>query len=231
MMTVQLILGDCLEVMKTIATASIDCIVTDPPYSINTKSDGQDKLNPWADRINSAYWYKEWMGEARRILKPSGCLWSFLNWRSMVTFQKATDDLRWSIESVLVWDKCWIGPGGPRGLRPSYELVGLWANSDFSIDDRGLYDIQRFKWSSIKPTGHPAEKPIGLIKWLIEISTKSGQTIVDLFFGSGTTAIACLETDRNFIGCEVDPIWYEYVQKRIHDAQQHVPLPMVMETA
>jgi site-specific DNA-methyltransferase (adenine-specific) len=226
-MTVQLILGDCLEVLSTMKSGSIDCIVTDPPYSINTKSDGQGKLNPWADRINSAYWYKLWIGEARRVLKPTGCLWSFLNWRSMVTFQKATDDLRWSIESVLVWDKCWIGPGGPRGLRPSYELVALWAMEDFVIENRGIYDIQRFKWSSIKPTEHPAEKPIGLIKWLIEISTKPGQTIVDLFFGSGTIALACVESNRNFIGCEIDSIWHEYAEKRIHDAQQHVPLPFI----
>lgn len=223
-MTVDLRLGDCLEVMKSIPAGSVDAVITDPPYSINTKSDGQGKLNPWADRVNAAFWYREWMGEARRILKPSGCLWSFLNWRSMVTFQKATDDLRWSIESMLIWDKCWIGPGGPRGLRPSYEMVGLWANEDFVIEDRGIYDIQRFKWSSIKPTGHPAEKPIGLIEWLIKISTKPGDTVVDFFTGSGTTPEACLKNDRNFIGSELDPIWHEFAQRRIAEAQMQPTL-------
>ena len=218
-MTVELHLGDCLEVMRSMPDKSVDAVITDPPYSINTKSDGQGKLNPWADRINSAFWYREWISEARRILKPTGCLWSFLNWRSMVTFQKATDDMRWSIESVLVWDKCWIGPGGPRGLRPSYELVALWANEEFYLENRGLYDIQRFKWSSIKPTGHPAEKPLPLIEWLIDISTKPGDLIADFFVGSGTTPIACIKSGREFVGCEVDPTWHEYAERRIAEAQ------------
>lgn len=149
-------LGDCLEFMRGLETASVDCVLTDPPYSINTKSDGSGKLNPWADRVNAAFWYREWIGACYRVLKPSGCLWSFLNWRSIVTFQKASDDLCWPIESLLVWDKQWIGPGGQKGLRPSYEFVALWAKDDFGIDDRGIPDLQRFKWSSNKPTGHPA---------------------------------------------------------------------------
>ena len=218
-MTVQLYHGDCLEMMKSIPAGSVDAVITDPPYSINTKSDGAGKLNPWADRINSAFWYREWMGEARRILKPTGCMWSFLNWRSMVTFQKATDDLRWSIESLLVWDKCCIGPGGLRGLRPSYELVGLWAMENFAIENRGIPDIQRFKWASRKPTGHPAEKPLMLIEWLINISTKPNDTVIDLFVGSGTTAEACIKNGRNFIGSELDPIWFNYAQKRIEQTQ------------
>ena len=211
---------DCLEFMKSMPDKSVDCVLTDPPYSINTKSDGSGKLNPWADRINSAFWYKEWIGEARRILKPTGCLWSFLNWRSFVTFQKATDDLRWSIESVLIWNKCWPGPGGMKGLRPSYEMVALWANEEFSIENRGLYDIQEFRASSTKPTGHPAEKPLPLFEWLIEISTRPGDLIVDLFMGSGTAGVACVKTNRDFIGCEVDDNWCRSSEKRIHDAQQ-----------
>lgn len=208
-------LGDSLEFVRSIPTASMDAVITDPPYSINTKSDGSGKLNPWADRVNSAYWYREWIGEVRRTLKPTGCLWSFLNWRSFATFQKAADDLNWPIESLLIWDKTWPGPGGMRGLRPCYEMVALWAGSNFFITNRGLMDVQRFKWSSIKPNGHPAEKPVALIQWLIEISTKPGDTIVDLFTGSGTTAEACLKTDRNFIGSEIDISWYEYAKNRV----------------
>lgn len=164
--------GDCLDIMREMPSASVDMVLCDPPYMINTKSDGKGKLNPWADYCNAAYWYEQWMSEVRRLLKPDGCLWTFLNWRSFVTFQKAACDLRWSIESVLVWDKCWIGPGGPKGLRPSYELVALFAMPDFRMEDRGLYDIQRFKWSSQKPHGHPAEKPVELCEWLIKNSTK-----------------------------------------------------------
>jgi DNA modification methylase len=174
----QVITGDCLEVMRGMDAGSVDAVITDPPYMINTKSDGMGKLSPWADRVNGAFWYQQWIGQARETLKPSACLWSFLNWRSFVTFQKAADDLRWPIESVLVWDKSWIGPGGPRGLRPSYEMVALWAMPSFAIENRGLPDIQVFPWSSFKPNGHPAEKPLDLMVWLIEHSTRPGDLVV-----------------------------------------------------
>ena len=219
MSTWRVITGDCLEVLPTLS--GVDAVVTDPPYGINTKSDGMGKLNPWADLCNAALWYREWIGLARNAIPDDGCLWSCLNWRSMPTFQKAACDLGWPIESMLVWDKEWIGPGGTRGLRPAYELVGLWAGPEFSIDDRGLPDVQRFKWSSHKPTGHPAEKPVALKKWLIEISTDPGDTILDPFCGSGTTGVACVQTGRAFIGIEKTDHYADIARRRIADA---VPL-------
>lgn len=216
--------GDCLELLKDIPDGSVDMVLTDPPYMINTKSTGNGKLNPWGDYCNAAFWYAEWMRQARRILKNTGCLWSFLNWRSFVTFQKAACDIGWPIESVLVWDKCWIGPGGSKGLRPSYELVALWAMPDFKLENRGLYDIQRFKWSSVKPHGHPAEKPEALMEWVISEATKPGETVVDLFMGSGTTGVACVNTGRKFIGMELDPGYFEVAKQRIEEAQAQARL-------
>mgnify|MGYP003379583919 CR=1 FL=1 len=216
----QVITGDCLEVMRGMDAGSVDAVITDPPYMINTKSDGMGKLSPWADRVNGAFWYQQWIGQARATLKPSACLWSFLNWRSFVTFQKAADDLRWPIESVLVWDKSWIGPGGPRGLRPSYEMVALWAMPSFAIENRGLPDIQVFPWSSFKPNGHPAEKPLDLMVWLIEHSTRPGDLVVDLFAGSGTTGVACVQTGRRFIGIEIDPGYADIARARIAKAAE-----------
>ena len=226
MSSVQLFNADCLSVLPTLAAGSVDAVVTDPPYSINTKSDGQGKINPWGDRVNAAFWYSEWIGRCRKLMLHRGCLWSFLNWRSLATFQKAADDLGWPIESLLVWDKKWIGPGGMKGLRPSYELVALWAGDDFSIEDRGLPDIQSFQWSSYKPNGHPAEKPLELMEWIVSNSTKPGDTVLDPFMGSGTTGVACARLGRNFIGIECDQNHYEAAQRRIADAQAQLILPL-----
>jgi len=220
---VRLMLGDCLELMRELPAGSVNAVVTDPPYSINIKSDGQGKIT-WGDRINAAFWYREWIDKCRKLMLGRGCLWSFLNWRSLVTFQKAADDLCWPIESLLIWDKCWIGTGGNKGLRPSYEMVALWAGENFAIDDRGLPDIQRFQWSSHKPNGHPAEKPLRLISWLIENSTNPGDNILDPFMGSGTTGVACVQTGRNFIGMEIDPTYYAIAERRIEAAQLQMPL-------
>ncbi len=211
----QLFEGDCLDVLPTLPAQSVDAVIADPPYGINTKSDGMGKLNPWADMCNAALWYKAWMEQCRRILKPTGCMWSFLNWRSMVTYQKAACDLGWSIESMLVWDKDWIGPGGQKGLRPSYEMVALWAMPQFAIDNRGIPDIKKSPWSSNKPNGHPAEKPEALIRWLLTISLPKPGVVVDPFSGSGTTGAAAVTEGHRFIGVEIDPNCYRDGERRI----------------
>lgn len=212
--------GDCLEILPTLTL--IDCFVTDSPYGINTKSDGQGKLSPWADLCNSAYWYAAWIGACRSRLSPSGCLWAFMNWRSMVTFQKASCDIGWAIESMLIWDKEWIGPGGSRGLRPSYEMVGLWGAESFSIDNRGIPDIQRFKWSGFKPTGHPAEKPTELCRWLLDQSTAPGAIVADPFMGSGSSGVAAAQRGRRFVGIELDERWCEASARRIEREATHL---------
>ena len=213
-----LYLGDCLEILPRLP--KVDAVVTDPPYGINTKSDGAGKLNPWADLCNSAYWYAAWMDACRSKLRKNdargfGCMWTFLNWRSMVTFQKASCDIAWPIESLLVWDKQWIGPGGRRGLRPSYELCALFCEGEFSIKNRGLPDIQRWKWSSKKPNGHPAEKPEEGLRWLVSESTGEDCLVLDPFMGSGTTGVACANLGRKFIGIEIEERYFDIACERI----------------
>lgn len=215
----QVIHGDCLDVLRSMESGTFDAVVTDPPYGINTKSDGMGKLNPWADLCNSALWYSAWLGECRRVLKESGCVWSCLNWRSLPTFQKAACDIGWPIESLLVWDKKWIGPGGPRGLRPSYEMVALWVKGDFAIKDRGLADVQAFPWSAHKDSGHPAQKPIDLMRWLLKASgAGAGHLVLDPFSGSGTTGAACVGDGVDFVGIEMDERWLDYSRRRISEA-------------
>lgn len=207
--------GDCIEILPCLRNEKIAAVITDSPYMINTKSDGSGKLSPWGDYINGAYWYAQWMDQVKKFLLPTGCLWACLNWRSMVTFQKASCNINWPIESLLVWDKCCIGTGSTKGLRPSYELVALFAKEQFQIPNRGIPDIKQVKWSSTKPNGHPAEKPEELMAFLIEISTKPGDVILDPFAGSGTTGAAALKMDRKFIGIEQDSKWYKYTAERL----------------
>lgn len=219
--------GDCLEFLSGLPIASVDAVVTDPPYGINTKSDGFDKLSPWADLCNAAYWYAAWIGECRRLLKPSGSLWVCLNWRSLVTFQKVACDLGWPMESLMVWHKDWIGPGGPKGLRPSYELVALWAMPGFGIADRGLPDVQTFPWSAHKPHGHPAEKPEALAEFCIRHGTSSVDSLVlEPFAGSGTVSATAERLGRRHIGCELDATWALKAEKRIARERDKLQLPM-----
>ena len=214
-----LYLGDCMEILPTLP--KVDAVITDPPYGVNTKSDGGGKLSPWGDLCNSAYWYAAWIGEVRRKLQPTGALWTCLNWRSLVTFQKASCDIAWPIDSLMVWDKRWIGPGGTKGLRPSYELVALFGGADFAIKDRGLPDVQQFPVGSYKPNGHPAEKPITLTDFLVK---HTPGVVLDCFMGSGTTGVSAVSAGRSFIGIEQDPKWFDLSCKRIAEAQRQAPL-------
>jgi site-specific DNA-methyltransferase (adenine-specific) len=66
---------------------------------------------------------------------------------------------------------------------------------------------------------HPTQKPTALIKRLINLSTQTGQTVIDPFMGSGTTGVACVQTNRSFIGVEIDPGYFAIAQKRIAEAQ------------
>jgi len=202
--------ADCLEILPDLP--QVDLVLTDPPYILNSKSAYGGKLNPWTDLCNSAYWFSAWQKECFSILTLRGAVWQFCNWRSFPTIVKSTFDAGNQIESLLIWNKDWIGPGGQKGLRPSYEMIALICNPDFSIKDRGIPDICKFKWSSKKPHGHPAEKPVSLCQWLIDIS--NANYILDPFMGSGSTLVGAIKLNRKFIGIDQDEKWCELAAKR-----------------
>jgi DNA modification methylase len=217
----RLILGDCREILPSLPLC--DAVITDPPYMFTTASAGAGKLSPWADMCNAAFWFAEILKLCRgRLRYGTGFVWWFLSWRSLPTVQKAAFDIGWNIESLLVWDKQWIGPGGQRGLRPSYELVALFCDGEAALPNRGLPDIWQHKWSSDKPNGHPAEKPISLVERLVK-ETPAGH-IVDPFLGSGTAAVACLRQGRTFTGIELDPQHFDNACRRIEAAHGQADL-------
>lgn len=211
-----------MEGLAEIPDKSVDLVVTDPPYglSLGSASTLKGKLSAWADICNAAYWYAGWMRECRRVLKNDGALWTFTNWRYFAAVQKAGMDIGWGIESLLIWDKGWIGPGGKRGLRPTYEQIALLAMPDFAIKNRSVPDIKQVKWAAYKPTGHPAEKPIELINWIIKVSDKQGGIILDPFIGSGTTACAATKETCMYIGFEMDKQWSDKAEARIAEVRR-----------
>jgi len=208
--------GDALEILPTMRGATVDLCVTDPPYVIGALSAGNmaTKAGGWGDMMNSARWFRDWYAMVRRLIRPSGALWTFLNWRSLPVVMKAAFDAEWSLTSLLVWHKDWIGPGGSVGLRPAYELVALMAGPEFSIEDRGLPDVWTYKWASFKPSGHPAEKPVELLARLISESTRKPGTILDPFAGSGSTLVAAKTLGHRAVGIEAEEKWCETAANR-----------------
>jgi site-specific DNA-methyltransferase (adenine-specific) len=205
--------GDCREVLPEVP--SVRLVVTDPPYVFGIASTAQEgKAGGWGDLMNSAVWYESWLAEAKRLTaNEQGAAWVFNSWRSFPVLARAAYGVRWPVESLMVWDKEWIGPGGQRGLRPAYELAALFAQPDFAIANRGLPDIWRSKWSSIKPNGHPAEKPVALLARMIRES--GGGCVLDPFMGSGSTLVAAKQEGCRAIGIEIEERYCEIAAKRL----------------
>lgn len=208
--------GDALEVMPVLAAGSIDLIVTDPPYVIGAVSAGNmaSKSGGWQDMMNSAAWFTSWYRMAWTLLRHSGAMWSFCNWRTLPVVMRAAVDAQMPIVSTLVWDKQWIGPGGSQGLRPAYELACLFAKPEFAIPDRGVPDVWQHKVGSHKPNGHPAEKPVDLMRRIIRTSG-TPRLILDPFLGSGTTAVAAKAEGVRAIGIESEERYCELAARRL----------------
>ena len=221
-----LYLGDCLEIMPTLD--KVDAVVTDPPYNFSTSSAGS-KHNFWGDAVNSAFFFSAVFNQFHKTigLTNKGYIWQFLNWKTFIPLQKAVWDAGLKFDSLLVWDKEWIGPGGSLGLRPSYELIAFISVNDAALPNRGLNDIWRHQWASQRPHGHPAEKPEGLLREIVRETP--AETILDPFMGSGTTGVACAKLGRKFIGIEIEPKYFDIACKRIEEAYKQpdffVPQP------
>ena len=202
--------GDAREILAGLG--SVDLVVTDPPYNVSLTS--FNKAGGWGDLMNGAMFYAFILKESKRLTaNRQGGAWLFNSWRSLPVLLKAAYEANWNPESCLVWDKEWIGPGGPNGLRPSYELALLFRHEGFRLANRGLPDIWRHKWASIKPTGHPAEKPVSLLSQIIQES--GGGVVLDPFMGSGTALVAAKRLGESAIGIEIEERYCEMAANRL----------------
>jgi len=220
-MTVELLLGDCLEVMRTMPDKSVDAVITDPPYAVGLSSNSAKGTQGESFMLEP--YFREWIISAKRILKPEGLVYVFCDWRTYPIMFKAFCNIM-QIANCIVWDYGWIKAG--LDYRYRHEFIIYLRNADTPrIKDRSAADV----WN-IKPINftveklHQAEKPVAVINKMIENSTNEGDTILDPFMGSGTTGVACVQTGRNFIGIEIDPTYFAIAEKRIKEAQAQMKL-------
>ena len=207
-MTVELHLGDCLDIMRNIPDKSIDAVITDPPYGIDhIHAGGRSSNNGWSEALYSGNWdkerpRKEYFDEIIRVSKTT------IIWGGNYFSDYLPPKMRW-----LVWDK------GQRNFSlADFEMA--WTNQNKASR---IFEYSR-ALANKQGKVHPTQKPTELMKWCIEFV--EGDTILDPFMGSGTTGVACVQTGRNFIGIEIDEGYFKIAEKRIHDAQQQMRLPI-----
>ena len=201
----QLHLGDCLEFMRTLPAGSVDAVVTDPPYGVGFGYDAFDD-----NRETHRLWIRPIVEEMRRIA-------------SLVIITPGITHLYGYPEPD--WTMCYFKPGSTRrngfGSFNEWEPILIYGKPNSYTDAKRFPDCVNHSPTGI---GHPCPKPLNAIRWMVEM-TPSGATVLDPFMGSGTTGVACVQTGRNFIGCEIDAGYFEIAQRRIALAQQQPMLP------
>lgn len=227
--TVSLIHGECLEELHRLPACSVDAVVTDPPYILAAGSNGNmgGKVGTWGDMMNAAYWYATWYAECWRVLRPHGSFWTFCNWRSLPVVHKALFDARIPATSLVVWDKEWIGPGGPQSLRPTYELISMSGKEEARIPNRSLSDLWRCRWMARQKSqySHPAEKPVALLEMTLQATGIQAGTVLDPFMGSGSTGEAAIRLGWSFVGIEIDDVHFATAHKRLAECGSQAYLP------
>jgi len=221
---IELIQGDCLEVMRGMEAGSVDVVVTDPPYGIDYQSARRIDKTQWKPKIrNDKKPFLGWAHEVGRITKRA--IYIFYRWDVQEEFLKEIKKAGFSPKSQIIWDKVVHGMGDLKGeYAPQHENVLFGTKNGFEFTGKRPRTIIRQKRVMPEKLLHPNEKPVPLICKLIEDSTNKGDTVLDFTMGSGTTGVACIQTGRNFIGIELDPGYFAIAQKRIADAQAQPPL-------
>lgn len=249
---------DCINIMKKLPNASVDLIIADPPYNlskgVDLKMDNNSKLSGMGGNWNKAKeewdnysfasyfeFTKEWLYEAKRILKPTGSMWIFGTYHNIGIINVVCQMLNIEIINEVIWYKRNAFPNiAGRRLTASHENI-LWCNNgskkreyyfdydyskngDFSYDKlkiegkqmRTVWDISNNKEKGELAYGkHPTQKPVRILKRLIKMSSKVGDVVFTPFSGSGSECVAAKLTGRNYIGVELEKKYCDIAEKRL----------------
>lgn len=207
---------DCLEGIQKIASASIDTIITDPPYFIGMTHNG--KKGNYNDLIIMKPFFDSLFSEFSRVIKENGKVYIFCDWRTYAFYYPLLLK-HISVRNMLVWDKI-SGPGSSYAF--THELI-LFAEKDTPcMKGSNIFRIPGFSAGAKKTNGemlHPTQKPVEVIEKLITDSTKEGDLVLDRFMGSGTTAVAAKKLNRNFIGFEIQEKYITISENRLKQVE------------
>lgn len=232
-MNYKLLQGDCLELLKGIPDESIDLIATDPPYLVSSTNGGGTinnikKLNKSLSDLkkniditqgyNIELYGEQFIRVMKQIniylwcnkaqipeyfdfyVKKHKCKFDIICWHKTNALPTYSNKYLSDTEYLLYFRK-----GSGKCFPQSYEDGKTFYIAPINHKDKKLY-------------GHPTIKPLDITEKIIRNSTREGQLVLDPFMGSGTTGVACVNTDRKFIGIEIDKEYFDIAQKRVKGA-------------
>lgn len=211
--------GDCLELMKNIPDKFVDMVLCDPPYGINYSSNRTENTRKTKHKIiNDEKPFIDFIFYIDRILKPTGSCMIFTRWDVQQKFIDELNKNNLRVRNVLIWNKQAHGMGDlKRAYASCYESIIFCSKNLFEFNNGRPEDILSAKRIVGSKQLHPNQKPVDLLQTLIEQCTKENEIIFDPFMGSGSTGVACVNTNRKFIGIELDPKYFEVAKNRIEN--------------
>jgi site-specific DNA-methyltransferase (adenine-specific) len=209
----EVVCGDCSEGMRLIPDNSIDLIISDPPYGMNFQSGYRKERHNIITNDNNLAWLNGYLQEVKRISKEDAHAYIFCSMHNVDIFVTKVKKYL-DYKNIIIWEKNNTGMGDLFGdYAPKYEMIIFCSNGKKKLN--GRRDPNIFKWAKTGNNLHPTEKPTELINWLIEKSTQHGDIVCDSFMGSWTTARACKDLGRNFIGFELEEKYCRIGEKRL----------------
>jgi len=239
---------DCLKLLKQMPDKCIDLVLTDPPYNISKLNDNRDrsKLNSPIMRRKSPLKYdfgewdnkergdfldftKEWIKECCRVLKENGTIISFFNKEDISFLGWIAKDYGVRTRTIFSWHKTNPVPSFRKvNYLSACEFLWVGSKGKWTFNFKQQKEMHNFfetaNKSSYGKTKHPTEKPESLISHLIEIHSNKGDLVLDPFMGSGTTAVACVKLNRNFIGFEISEDYVKMANERLNKLKEQEKL-------
>lgn len=226
----KLINGDAIEFIHNIDNRSIDLIVTDPPYRImarglkSTTTGGMFKTDLTSrGKIfeHNEVEIKDYASEFYRILKDDCHCYVMTNNYNLIAMLNEFTSAGFHFIKSLIWDKQSKICGS--FYMGQFEYILMFRKFDPRIiNNCSTSDILSVPIKKLKDADgnnlHDTEKPVDLMKILIENSTNEGELVLDPFMGIGAAGVAALQLKRDFIGCEIDKKYYDIAVQRINDA-------------
>ena len=211
---------DCLEGMKRIPDNSIDLVVTDPPYRTTSRGSSGGTGGILKEEINKRgkvfkhndIKFNEWLPELYRILKDTGHAYIMTNNKNLKGMLMEIENVGFNIYKTLIWAK--NSPITNMYYMDSHEYIIFCRKGKAKrINNCGTKSVLNV--DNPRNKVHPTEKPVELMEVLINNSSQEGELVFDPFMGSGTTAIACLKTNRQYIGFELDEEYFKLSLERL----------------
>jgi modification methylase len=238
----KIICGDALAVMKQIPSQSIELVVTSPPYNLknstgNGMKDGRG--GKWANAaLQKGYdlhddnmphdqyvkWQRDCLTEMFRIIPDDGAIFYNHKWRVQNGLLQDRQDIvnAFPVRQIIIWKRKGGINFNPGYFLPTYEVIYLIAKPNFKLVPKANAHGDIWEFTQEMNNSHPAPFPVRLIDRII--SSTYAKTVLDPFMGSGTTAIAALNNDINYVGIEFAPNYCEMARNRIRNAAMQMEL-------